>query len=225
MLKDRDAMGPVARAASPCPSGGESATCPAACAGCGSRILDRYYLLAVDRQWHSPCLKCCECKLPLDTELTCFARDGNIYCKEDYYRLFAIKRCNRCQMGISASELVMRAKDMVFHLNCFTCTSCGIPLSKGDHFGMRNGLVYCHPHYEYLCSHDPYCGDQDVFRAGGSPADFFGGGGGERGSGVQKGRPRKRKLQTPIDSSPGSDLNVSLRLPTATLELICEPQD
>lgn len=86
MLKDRDAMGPVARAASPCPSGGESATCPAACAGCGGRILDRYYLLAVDRQWHSPCLKCCECKLPLDTELTCFARDGNIYCKEDYYR-------------------------------------------------------------------------------------------------------------------------------------------
>lgn len=59
------------------------------------------------------------------------------------FRLFAIKRCNRCQMGISASELVMRAKDMVFHLNCFTCTSCGIPLSKGDHFGMRNGLVRC----------------------------------------------------------------------------------
>ena len=86
MLKDRDAMGPVARAASPCPSGGESASCPTACAGCGGRILDRYYLLAVDRQWHSPCLKCTECKSPLDTELTCFARDGNIYCKEDYYR-------------------------------------------------------------------------------------------------------------------------------------------
>lgn len=161
--------------------------------------------------------------------------------------MFAIKRCNRCQTGISASELVMRAKDMVFHLNCFTCTSCGIPLSKGDHFGMRNGLVssrlsaastlfdlfpscqsndklialqvYCHPHYEHLCSHDPYCGDLDnVFRAGGSPADFFGTGGSDRGTAaVQKGRPRKRKLQTPIDSPPGSDLNVSLRLPAATL--------
>ncbi|KAL0279872.1 UNVERIFIED_CONTAM: hypothetical protein PYX00_001340 [Menopon gallinae] len=183
--------------------------------------MDRYYLLAVDRQWHSPCLKCCECKLPLDTELTCFARDGNIYCKEDYYRLFAIKRCNRCQTGISASELVMRAKDMVYHLNCFTCASCGIPLSKGDHFGMRNGLVYCHPHYELLCSHDPYCGDLDnVFRAGGSPADFFASGGGN----VQKGRPRKRKLQAPIDASPGSELNVSLRLPTATLDML-HPSD
>lgn len=58
----------------------------ALCAGCGGKISDRYYLLAVDKQWHMRCLKCCECKLNLESELTCFSKDGSIYCKEDYYR-------------------------------------------------------------------------------------------------------------------------------------------
>lgn len=61
----------------------------ALCAGCGGKISDRYYLLAVDKQWHMRCLKCCECKLNLESELTCFSKDGSIYCKEDYYRYVA----------------------------------------------------------------------------------------------------------------------------------------
>lgn len=56
------------------------------CAGCGRRIADRYYLYAVERRWHSACLQCCQCRRCLDGEITCFARDGNIYCKKDYYR-------------------------------------------------------------------------------------------------------------------------------------------
>ncbi|XP_046388486.1 LIM/homeobox protein Lhx9-like [Ischnura elegans] len=133
------------------PDAAEDASSGAACCfGCGGRICDRFYLLAVDRQWHSGCLKCCECKLPLHSELTCFARGGNIYCKEDYYRLFAVKRCGRCRAGISASELVMRAREAVYHLQCFTCATCDRPLTKGEHFGMREGLVYCRPHYALL---------------------------------------------------------------------------
>ncbi|KAL7885168.1 hypothetical protein AOLI_G00079380 [Acnodon oligacanthus] len=77
----------------------------ALCAGCGGRISDRYYLLAVDKQWHMRCLKCCECKLNLESELTCFSKDGSIYCKEDYYRRFSVQRCARCHLGISASEM------------------------------------------------------------------------------------------------------------------------
>lgn len=56
------------------------------CARCRTKITDRWYLLAVDRQWHLGCLQCAECNLPLDAELTCFHRHGNIYCKHDYYR-------------------------------------------------------------------------------------------------------------------------------------------
>lgn len=58
----------------------------AACAGCGTNIHDRYYLSAVDKQWHAVCLRCCECKAVLESAGTCFVRDGQIYCKEDYYR-------------------------------------------------------------------------------------------------------------------------------------------
>lgn len=57
--------------------------------------------------------------------------------------MFAVTRCGKCHAGISANELVMRARDLVYHLHCFSCTLCGIPLSKGDHFGMREGLIYC----------------------------------------------------------------------------------
>ncbi|KAL0851776.1 hypothetical protein ABMA28_000086, partial [Loxostege sticticalis] len=172
----------------------DSPAAPDECAGCGGRIQDRYYLLAVDRQWHGACLRCCECRLPLDTELTCFSRDGNIYCKEDYYRLFCVKRCARCGNGITANELVMRARDMVYHLTCFTCVACGTLLSKGDVFGMRDGLVYCRPHYDSACL-DEYCDeDMSVFRCqelhseGDSPSQFYSGGP------SPKGRPRKRKL-------------------------------
>ena len=59
---------------------------PGYCAGCGGRILDRYYLHAVEKQWHMHCLTCTDCHFRLDSEITCFAREGNIYCKTDYYR-------------------------------------------------------------------------------------------------------------------------------------------
>lgn len=58
-----------------------------ACGGCGQDIAERWYLRAADRAWHCGCLRCCHCRIPLAGELTCFSRDGNIYCKEDYYRL------------------------------------------------------------------------------------------------------------------------------------------
>ncbi|XP_022125272.1 LIM/homeobox protein Lhx9-like [Pieris rapae] len=190
---------------------------PDECAGCGGRIQDRFYLLAVDRQWHGSCLRCCECRLPLDSELTCFSRDGNIYCKEDYYRLFCVKRCARCGNGITANELVMRARDMVYHLTCFTCVACGSLLSKGDVFGMRDGLVYCRPHYDSACL-DEYCDEdmnmyrcQDMHSEGDSPSQYYSGGP------SQKGRPRKRK------SAQGSpeDLQVqTMRMTNTALDLL-----
>lgn len=56
------------------------------CAGCGEEITDRYLLSVVDKQWHLTCLVCSACKLPLNPEVTCFAKNDEIFCKEDYYR-------------------------------------------------------------------------------------------------------------------------------------------
>ena len=73
------------------PSSGEAAAAEAAglpplCAGCRLRIEDKFYLSAVEAKWHSACLKCAECGVELETQSSCFERDGHIYCKEDYRR-------------------------------------------------------------------------------------------------------------------------------------------
>ncbi|XP_036385421.1 LIM/homeobox protein Lhx2-like isoform X3 [Megalops cyprinoides] len=180
----------------------------ALCAGCGGKISDRYYLLAVDKQWHMRCLKCSECKLNLESELTCFSKDGSIYCKEDYYRRFSVQRCARCHLGISASEMVMRARDLVYHLNCFTCTTCSKMLTTGDHFGMKDSLVYCRVHFETLIQgeYQAHYNHTDIApnKGGGlgaGTANALGLGYYNGASTVQKGRPRKRK-----SPGPGADL-------------------
>lgn len=69
-------------------------------------------------------------------------------CCCSFCRMFGNKRCARCQAAILASELVMRARELVFHVRCFSCAACSVPLTKGDHFGMRDGAVLCRLHYE-----------------------------------------------------------------------------
>ncbi|XP_055919965.1 protein apterous isoform X1 [Eupeodes corollae] len=120
---------------------------PEDCAGCGRFIQDRFYLSAVEKRWHAGCLQCCTCQQPLEGESSCFSKDGKIYCKSDYYRLFGTRRCSRCLASISSSELVMRARDLVFHVNCFSCAMCNTPLNKGDQFGIRDSVIFCRLHY------------------------------------------------------------------------------
>ena len=115
-------------------------------------------------------------------------------------------------MGISANELVMRARDSVYHVQCFTCVSCNKTLATGDHFGMRDGLIYCRTHYEIIMTHSPeYMSSPGgsispgaLSSTGGTPPggiQFYNGVTG----GSQKGRPRKRK-------SPGPDADCALSL-------------
>ncbi|KAH9360568.1 hypothetical protein HPB48_012945 [Haemaphysalis longicornis] len=121
-------------------------------------------------------------------------------------RLFAVKRCARCQQGIFASELVMRARDLVYHLHCFTCAWCNAALAQGDHFGLRDNLVYCRTHFELLAEGcqpglppppPPLLPDDDGSGAAGACSPPL-----TQGQpyappqgpyGVRKGRPRKRK--------------------------------
>ena len=59
---------------------------PPLCVGCRIRITDKFYLCAVERKWHSSCLKCVECGAELENEASCFEREGHIYCRDDYLR-------------------------------------------------------------------------------------------------------------------------------------------
>ncbi|ALC41396.1 ap [Drosophila busckii] len=120
---------------------------PDDCAGCGRQIQDRFYLSAVEKRWHASCLQCYACRQPLERESSCYSRDGNIYCKNDYYSFFGTRRCSRCLASISSNELVMRARNLVFHVNCFCCTVCHTPLTKGDQYGILDAHIYCRTHY------------------------------------------------------------------------------
>uniref|UniRef100_A0A803T5R1 LIM zinc-binding domain-containing protein n=1 Tax=Anolis carolinensis TaxID=28377 RepID=A0A803T5R1_ANOCA len=56
------------------------------CAGCKRPILDRFLLNVLDRAWHIKCVQCCECKCNLTEK--CFSREGKLYCKNDFFKLF-----------------------------------------------------------------------------------------------------------------------------------------
>lgn len=103
-----------------------------------------------------------------------------------------MQRCARCHLGISASEMVMRARDSVYHLSCFTCTTCNKTLTTGDHFGMKDSLVYCRLHFETLVQGPDYHPQLNfaelAAKGGGLSLPYFNGTGT-----AQKGRPRKRK--------------------------------
>ncbi|XP_061774052.1 insulin gene enhancer protein isl-2a [Nerophis ophidion] len=122
----------------------------AMCVGCGSQIHDQYILrVSPDLEWHAACLKCAECRQHLDESCTCFVRDGKTYCKRDYARLFGIK-CANCKTGFCSSDLVMRARDSVYHLECFRCSACSRHLLPGDEFTVRDDQLLCRADHALL---------------------------------------------------------------------------
>jgi len=57
-------------------------------------------------------------------------------------RLFGIK-CAKCNMGFCSSDLVMRARDNVYHMECFRCSVCSRHLLPGDEFSLREDELLC----------------------------------------------------------------------------------
>lgn len=105
----------------------------------------------------------------------------------------------------------MRARELVFHVHCFSCAVCNSPLTKGDHFGMRDGAVLCRLHFE-MALNEPHPGiyqsmhypppfpspdfhhttlpQQNTVDSVSGKVPFFNG---TASTPRQKGRPRKRK--------------------------------
>ncbi|XP_022237790.1 insulin gene enhancer protein ISL-1-like isoform X2 [Limulus polyphemus] len=120
------------------------------CVGCGSQINDQYILrVAPDLEWHAACLKCADCHQFLDETCTCFVRDGKTYCKRDYVRLFGAK-CAKCNSGFNKDNFVMRARNKIYHLECFQCMACSRQLVPGDEFALRDDGLFCKADHEVL---------------------------------------------------------------------------
>lgn len=56
------------------------------CKACDNVIADRYLLEVAGHSWHDSCLRCCVCLSVLDEQKTCFIRDKQIYCRQDYMK-------------------------------------------------------------------------------------------------------------------------------------------
>jgi len=125
------------------------------CGGCGCPINDRFLLKALDRYWHEDCLKCgcCECRLG-EVGSTLYTKANLILCRRDYLRLFGTKGfCTVCCKTIPAFEMVMRARENVYHLECFSCQRCHQRFCVGDKFYLVNNRILCVDDYEEMMSY------------------------------------------------------------------------
>ncbi|XP_045521462.1 LIM domain only protein 3 isoform X2 [Pieris napi] len=143
--------------ASPLPANAQGGTAaptqppqPQICAGCNKVITERYLLKALDQLWHEDCLKCgcCDCRLG-EVGHTLYTRANLILCKRDYLRLFGnTGYCAACNKVIPAFEMVMRARNNVYHLECFACQQCNHRFCVGDRFYLCENKILCEYDYE-----------------------------------------------------------------------------
>ena len=55
------------------------------------------------------------------------------------FRLYGGGRsCARCHVDINPTDLVMKARHCVFHVDCFKCATCDNSLRKGEHPSLLN---------------------------------------------------------------------------------------
>ncbi|XP_041971886.1 LIM/homeobox protein Lhx5 isoform X1 [Aricia agestis] len=119
-----------------------------ACAGCEKPILDKFLLHVLERAWHAACVRCADCRAPLADK--CYSRDNKLFCRNDFFRRYGTK-CSGCGHGISPSDLVRKAREKVFHLNCFTCLVCRKQLSTGEE-------LYVLDDNKFICKEDYLAG-------------------------------------------------------------------
>ncbi|CAG9856190.1 unnamed protein product [Phyllotreta striolata] len=123
---------------------------PQDCAGCLKPITERFLLKALDLFWHEDCLKCgcCDCRLG-EVGSTLYTKANLILCKRDYLRLFGnTGYCAACSKVIPAFEMVMRARNNVYHLECFACQQCNHRFCVGDRFYLCENKILCEYDYE-----------------------------------------------------------------------------
>ncbi|OZC05006.1 LIM domain protein [Onchocerca flexuosa] len=135
-----------------------TALCPVAAAGCCVScmipITDQHYLLMNEQNWHYECLRCYLCHCSLQSASTCYYKNGMVLCRNDYLAKYG-KHCERCATVLCNEDIVMRANEAIFHLECFTCCVCSAPLRPSELFTMGcNGTLYCHVHFGAVNSTD-----------------------------------------------------------------------
>lgn len=58
------------------------------------------------------------------------------------FRLFGTK-CAKCSRSVTKNDFVMRAKNQIYHIDCFRCIACSRQLVPGDEFALREDGLFC----------------------------------------------------------------------------------
>ncbi|KPM08615.1 Arrowhead-like protein 2, partial [Sarcoptes scabiei] len=69
---------------------------------------------------------------------SCYIRNGQIFCKDDYAQLI---KCSKCDRTIASNDWVRRAGMLVYHLACFACDLCQRQLSTGEKFTIEKSSI------------------------------------------------------------------------------------
>lgn len=59
-----------------------------------------------------------------------------------FSRLFGTK-CAKCSRSVTKNDFVMRAKNQIYHIDCFRCIACSRQLVPGDEFALREDGLFC----------------------------------------------------------------------------------
>ncbi|CAM2115299.1 unnamed protein product [Caretta caretta] len=111
------------------------------CGLCNEPILDKM-VTALDKNWHPEHFCCVKCGRPFGEE-GFHEKDGQQYCRQDFYELFST-RCQGC--GQAILENYISALSALWHPECFVCRECYAPFLQGSFFE-HDGRPFCETHY------------------------------------------------------------------------------
>lgn len=109
---------------------------PFICGECHEPIMERYLMKVLDKSWHVQCVKCSDCQCLLSDK--CIAREGKLYCRKDFFKRYGTK-CAGCCVGLCPEDLVRRAINKVYHVQCFLCSMCRKQLNTGEQLYLVQG--------------------------------------------------------------------------------------
>ncbi|VDN02642.1 unnamed protein product [Thelazia callipaeda] len=125
------------------------------CAACSHFIIDMV-LQALGKSYHPRCFRCKVCRTCLNGIPFAVDSENNVYCSDDYHKLFAPK-CSACRQTImpnkeSGETIRVVALNRSYHIECYSCEGCGMQLTDepekrcyplNDHLLCKN----CHMHW------------------------------------------------------------------------------
>ena len=110
------------------------------CSVCAEPIIGRGVQFNT-KLYHPKCFTCCGCEKPFDEQNgTVKEKKGEPFCRECFLK--TTKKCFKCKGPITTRHTVYKGQP--FHLECFTCSNCGIGVAKSEFFETSMNEVLCY---------------------------------------------------------------------------------